>query len=644
MKKYLFLVMLLPVLLFGQTTKYNYPPTYQWTTSGTNLYYLLGNVGIGTSSPTTPLMVNGVISASGGNSTLWNDCLTISSAQSVTGAKIFMANKLLLDANGYGTRTLTLLATGTLVSKTITFPDANGTVALTSNIPTDIMTLTTGQDVLGIKTYHDGTLKLLNAGETYSTILKARVSSSIKNINFPDSSGTVALLSNCGTPGNYVTLTNDQDISGAKSFYPAALKIYSTGNTAQTVLSSLASHAMIRTIDFPDASGTVALTSDLPASSQWTTSGTAIYYTTGRVGVGITNPHQIFENKGTFQTTGGLIELNDSSNYDTKINTGTSTGSITLGGTASGEKTVNVGSSTGASILNLYSGAGGMNLTGGGDLTMSAAGTIYLGGNYAQVLNVGTQAYNKTVNVGSTNTTSTTNVSSGSGAINLNVGNSQPTNINTGTNTGTVTIGGSATIVNISTGSGTGAITLGGNGTQTIGIGNSGLGAKTTTIGNTVSGTQTDIKTYYPGISVPVYSRLTGDVSTTSTSLVDITGLSIALVASAVYEFEANLIVTVSNNTGGTSYGVQYSSSGANVYSTIIGTYSASAAASGKIVALNTASAAYLSGANNTGEILIKGIFTTGANGGNITIQHLKVSSGTSYVNNGSFLKVTRIS
>lgn len=242
------------------------------------------------------------------------------------------------------------------------------------------------------------------------------------------------------------------------------------------------------------------------------------------------------------------------------------------------------------------------------------------------------------------NTTSTSNISSGSGGINFNVGNSQPTNINTGTNTGTVTIGGSATIVNISTGSGTGAITLGGNGTQTIGIGNSGLGAKTTTIGNTVSGTQTDIKTYYPGISVPVYSRLTGDVSTTSTSLVDITGLSIALVASAVYEFEANLIVTVSNNTGGTSYGVQYSSSGANVYSTIIGTYSASAAASGKIVALNTASAAYLSGANNTGEILIKGIFTTGANGGNITIQHLKVSSGTSYVNNGSFLKVTRIS
>ena len=596
MKKYLFLVMLLPVLLFGQTTKYNYPPTYQWTTSGTNLYYLLGNVGIGTSSPTTPLMVNGVISASGGNSTLWNDCLTISSAQSVTGAKIFMANKLLLDANGYGTRTLTLLATGTLVSKTITFPDANGTVALTSNIPTDIMTLTTGQDVLGIKTYHDGTLKLLNAGETYSTILKARVSSSIKNINFPDSSGTVALLSNCGTPGNYVTLTNDQDISGAKSFYPAALKIYSTGNTAQTVLSSLASHAMSRTIDFPDASGTVALTSDLPASSQWTTSGTAIYYTTGRVGVGITNPHQIFENKGTFQSAGGLIELNDSSNYDTKINTGTSTGAVTIGGTAN------------------------------------------------QTIDIGVGAAVKTVSIGSTNTTSTSNISSGSGGINFNVGNSQPTNINTGTNTGTVTIGGSATIVNISTGSGTGAITLGGNGTQTIGIGNSGLGAKTTTIGNTVSGTQTDIKTYYPGISVPVYSRLTGDVSTTSTSLVDITGLSIALVASAVYEFEANLIVTVSNNTGGTSYGVQYSSSGANVYSTIIGTYSASAAASGKIVALNTASAAYLSGANNTGEILIKGIFTTGANGGNITIQHLKVSSGTSYVNNGSFLKVTRIS
>ena len=643
MKKYLFLTLFLPVLIFGQTTKFNYMPTTQWVTSGTNLYYLLGNVGIGTSSPTTPLMVNGVISASGGNSTLWNDCLTISSAQNVTGAKTFMANKLLLDANGSGTRVLTLLATGTTVSKTITFPDVTGTVALISNIPTDIMTLTTSQNVVGTKIFGNGTFKLQNAAETYTTLLQARVSSSAKTINLPDSNGTVALLSNCGTPSNYVTLNTTQDISGIKTFSPLSLSLFNSHADGTTSFTTIASAGLGRTITFPDATGTVALTSDLPAASQWTTSGTSIYYNTGRVGVGITNPHQIFENKGTFQTTGGLTEINDSSNYDTKINTGPSTGSITLGGTSSGEKTVNVGSSTGASILNLYSGAGGMNMTGGGDLTIGVAGTIYFGGNFAQVLNIGTQAYNKTVNVGSTNTTSTTNISSGSGAINLNVGNSQPTNINTGTNTGTISIGGSNTplnmnvaspaATNINTGLSTGSVTIGGASTQTI------------SIGSVASGSITNVKTAVPGINVSCYSRLTGTVTTTLGSLTDITGLTMPLVDNAVYEFEANLLVGC-NAIDGNRYGVNFNALGANVYYTYTGTYQANVGATGTVSGTpNTETATMVAIASTTtAGILIKGIITTGANTGTMAIRHKKVTAGgTASVYTGSYLKVIRI-
>jgi len=43
-----------------------------WITSGTDVYYNSGNVGINNTNPTTELDVNGVITATGGNSTNWN--------------------------------------------------------------------------------------------------------------------------------------------------------------------------------------------------------------------------------------------------------------------------------------------------------------------------------------------------------------------------------------------------------------------------------------------------------------------------------------------------------------------------------------------------------------------------------------------
>ncbi len=45
---------------------------------------------------------------------------------------------------------------------------------------------------------------------------------------------------------------------------------------------------------------------------------------------------------------------------------------------------------------------------------------------------------------------------------------------------------------------------------------------------------------------------------------------------------------------------------------------------------------------STVGAVLIHGIVTT-TGAGNLTISHLKVTSGTSTVNIGSFLKVTRI-
>lgn len=145
-------------------------------------------------------------------------------------------------------------------------------------------------------------------------------------------------------------------------------------------------------------------------------------------------------------------------------------------------------------------------------------------------------------------------------------------------------------------------------------------------------------------LGIPTYARVTGsNVTTTGQALVNITGLSIALVANATYEFEAVLSVSTSAVTTGTAYGVNYSAAGATVESHITGASTSTAAKTLRISALNTATTLYLATSAQTGGILIKGIVTTGANAGNFTISHLKLTSGTSTVFINSFLKCTRI-
>ena len=136
--------------------------------------------------------------------------------------------------------------------------------------------------------------------------------------------------------------------------------------------------------------------------------------------------------------------------------------------------------------------------------------------------------------------------------------------------------------------------------------------------------------------------KVTGsDVTTTGQTLANITGLTFATQANSVYEIEAVLKTTTSADAAGIKYGVNHSGAGASFIGNVQGTGATTAIVTNSVNALNTANATALhttSGA--TGIVVIKGFVTVGATAGNITIQHLKVTSGTSTVKIGSTLKV----
>jgi hypothetical protein len=162
----------------------------------------------------------------------------------------------------------------------------------------------------------------------------------------------------------------------------------------------------------------------------------------------------------------------------------------------------------------------------------------------------------------------------------------------------------------------------------------------TTSSTNITSGTLA-----FARLPVTIVTVTGSDATTTGQSLVDVTGLSVALSASSTYEFTAVLYTTTSADASGTRYGINFSAAGSTLGAvSLTGSRSSTSANTEPLTALNTSTGSYMTTSGQSGAVTINGMITTGANAGNLTIQHLKITSGTSTVKIGSYLKVTKTS
>lgn len=117
--------------------------------------------------------------------------------------------------------------------------------------------------------------------------------------------------------------------------------------------------------------------------------------------------------------------------------------------------------------------------------------------------------------------------------------------------------------------------------------------------------------------------------------------LTAALLANSTYEFEA-VLRAASSSTAGTKYAVAFSAAGATAFPIFVGQTAATTVAQ-VAAALGALEGTVFLAAVIDGLIYIKGIITTGANAGNLTVQQAKVTSGTATVRAGSILKVKKI-
>lgn len=138
-------------------------------------------------------------------------------------------------------------------------------------------------------------------------------------------------------------------------------------------------------------------------------------------------------------------------------------------------------------------------------------------------------------------------------------------------------------------------------------------------------------------------AMLTSQFDTTSTTAVDITGLTAALLANTMYEFDV-LLEVMSTSSAGVRTGLQFSTAGAvaEAYWAGMQTVAAPNQATSNVLG-TTPNQIWAGNASTPAVVKAWGVVRVGANAGNFTVQLMKVTSGTGSAMVGSQLKVRKI-
>lgn len=130
--------------------------------------------------------------------------------------------------------------------------------------------------------------------------------------------------------------------------------------------------------------------------------------------------------------------------------------------------------------------------------------------------------------------------------------------------------------------------------------------------------------------------------TTTAQIMTDAPSSAIALLANSRYEFEATLDVTTSAVTTGVQYALHFTGALVALQCILIGTLTTTGVITSALAFPDTASATFLTTASQRGTIIIRGTIIVGATGGNLTVRHQKVTSGTSSILAGSRMRARK--
>lgn len=146
----------------------------------------------------------------------------------------------------------------------------------------------------------------------------------------------------------------------------------------------------------------------------------------------------------------------------------------------------------------------------------------------------------------------------------------------------------------------------------------------------------------------PYPARISGDLTTTSTSAADATGLSFPIGANEVWSFECYMKVG-SSSTAGTKYAVNVPSGatlavqveGQTTGNGVFAQEQLTAAATLTSTAFNTTGA--FTTAAVGAFVAVRGVVANGSTPGTVQVQHAKVTSGTATIYANAYLIARRI-